>query len=834
MKVINNTETLRKSKLALAVAATFFIGSHAMAAEEAITEEKLEGLEVIQVTARKKTESIQDVPMSVNAITGKHIQDMGVHSVEDLSKYVPGLEQPKLAATSRLVLRGVSSGDNVSFEQSVGTYADGVYRGRMNQQRSGFFDMERVEVLKGPQVTLYGNSSIGGALSMITKRPEVGEDITGDITVKYETEYEESQVLGGINVGITDDLAVRVSGKFRDQSEGVAYNNYVDSQDYEPTNSDEAFRIGIVWQPSDDLNVYFRHEQSTAEMEGHNLSLLSHASFDQSYNIIDHPNSPLAGFGLGTDELNIGNSDLFVNGPDGYKNEADETMLEVVWDINDSLTLTSISASSNYDYNHAFDVDIMPVDFIDAGESEDYEQLSQEVRLDIAVSDNIDLMLGLYYQSDETDVQWDIDFNLPTAFVPKLMPGLIEAGLPPEDALQTALMMSPSALDRQNNLTQETDQHAVFTQIDFQATDELSLTLGARYIQVEKTSDQNMRLIDIDHVDRGFGEDKDISWAVGAPAGTLVMPDHLAGYLLLGSTGAPHDFEGLVREEDHLMLQASVRYKFNDDFMMYMNAANGAKSGGFDILYEGDTFGVASREGAEYEDEEVTSFELGLKHDWEDFRLNVAAFYGEYDNLQVSLFNGSAGFNVGNAGMSTQSGIDVELTWQATDNLTVMANAEYLDFTYDEYQGAGCSYSEKVANQKANPDTPWADIKKMSCDWSGRDIPWVPDFKAFVAVEHITEIGDFDITNLLSVSYKTEHTTSSDNEVLTMQDAYALVDYRLNFAPSEGTWHVALTVNNVADEDYDVYTSAVPLQDGAFTHALHKGRQLTLEAGYQF
>ena len=208
-------------------------------------------------------------------------------------------------------------------------------------------------------------------------------------------------------------------------------------------------------------------------------------------------------------------------------------------------------------------------------------------------------------------------------------------------------------------------------------------------------------------------------------------------------------------------------------------------------------------------------------------RLNVAAFYGSYDNLQTSLFNGSIGFNVGNAGKAIQKGIDVEFIWQATDDLSITANAEYLDFYYDKFEGAACSLTEVYKGE--------AD-ENGKCDWSGDNLAWVPEFSAVVAAEHLTEVMDnYEVSNMLSVSYKSEHTIDSDNEQGLMQDGYALVDYRLKLTPMDSNWHVALTVNNLFDEDYEIYLTQIPLIAGAYANGVHqKARRINLEFGYSF
>ncbi|PKI16195.1 TonB-dependent receptor [Colwellia sp. 12G3] len=829
MKIITNKKSLRKNKLALAISASLLLSGGAIA-EEAAKDAKVAKalkIEVIEVTARKKIESIQNVPMSVNAMTGQNINDLGINDLDDLSTFVPGLEQPTLAIQSRLSIRGVSSGDNASFEQSVGTYADGVYRGRMNQQRAGFFDMERVEVLKGPQVTLYGNSSVGGAISMITKRPELDSEVTGDITVKYGIEYEHSQVMGGVNIPLGDEFAVRIAGKYRDQASGAAYNHYNQQDSIQA--KDDAFRIGAIWEPSDNLSIYLRFEQGNFKTIGNNLDPLMHLNTD----FTNKNDSPLIALGMGDDELNIGNGAPFTNGPDFSLVENDETMLEIVYNINDKITLTSITGSSNYDFTQAYDVDITPLSIIDTGQDETYEQLSQELRLAIDVTDKLDLLVGLYYQDDEFKNDFYSDFNMPLIVGGALAPAVKAGLMPAEFAAGLAADVSP--FSRHANLDQNTEVAAIFAQIDYEFTDKLSMSLGARYTESEKTADQSIRLADVKHVDDpAMGELKDYSTLVGIvkagapyPPGTVVLPDYFMGYQLVAPGGTPHAYTDMLRKEEHSMFQASVRYQANNEMMVYANWANGAKAGGFDLLYE--AVGGTGEEGAEFEDESANAFEVGVKLDWETVRLNIGAFYGTYDDLQVSVFNGSVGFNVGNAASSIQQGVDVELIWVATDDLRITANAEYLDFTYDEFNNASCSFSENPLGT-ANPEN-----NRNECDWSGQQLPWVAKYTSVIAAEHTWEVSsDYNLTNMLSVSYKSEHTTSSDNEILTKQDGYALVHYRATLTSLENNWHVALVVSNVLDESYELYTSKIPLNSGAFAHTLNEGREITLELGYNF
>ncbi|MFT4930108.1 MAG: iron complex outermembrane receptor protein [Phenylobacterium sp.] len=783
-----------------------------------------QAMEIIEVTARKKVESIQNVPMSVVAISPGRIKDLGINDLQDLSVYVPGLEQPKLAIQSRLVLRGVSSGDNSAFEQSVGTYVDGIYRGRMHQQRAGFFDMERVEVLKGPQVTLYGNSSVGGAISMFSKKPDLtsGEN-SGFLNTKYEFEYQQTQLEGAVNLPVSDDFALRLSAKWRQQNQGVSVNDFDGSQGARP--DDGAFRISALWQPNQQLSVNFRYEQGRYQLKGHNLDPLKQV--DGQGNAWQ----PQSFSGLNDGRLNVGNTTPFEHNNTYWRTDINEGLVEVRYQF-DGLTLVSLSGFSEYDYEQSMDVDITPLTVINVLQFETYEQFSQEFRLEGQAGAKMDYLLGFYFQRNDSRNDYFVDFNMS-----QLLTNITAIPLS-----ITEQLINP--FSRDIKLIQEVEQWALFGHVNYQLTDKLTASLGYRYVDLEKQAQQLVQTADMSH-QVGLGELVDARWLSPALTGLLInnpdyvanpteyivtladgteiapvlVPNHALGFsVVTAGGGVLHDFDDLNRQESHSMVQASVKYQLEDKFMLYANFANGAKAGGFDFLYEG-----GSLDEVEYADESAAVFELGFKKDWQDVRLNLAAFYGKYDNLQVSVFNGSVGFNVGNAASSVSRGFDGELVVTLSDDLSVFSNFEYLDFSYDEFKTASCSASERL------------NTGKTLCDWSGRQAPFVPKVKAVVALEYYAQISDNELRQLLSVNYKGSHTTSSDNESQTKQSAYTLVDYHAELALGQSNWSLGLTVKNLLDKDYNTYTSVIPLAPGgSFAHGLQKGREIFVEANFQF
>lgn len=795
---------------------------HATAAQGADGAAGSSTLGEIVVTARKKSEVLQDVPMSVAAFDGEEIEAKGIQSLDDLADHVPGLQQGDLAITSRLTIRGVNSGDNNAFEQSVGTYVDGIYRGRMNQQHIGLFDVERVEVLKGPQVALYGNSSLGGAVSVITQKPDF--DFAGDVRYRHGLEYNEPLVEAAVDLPLDERFALRFAGIWSDQHDGLFPNDA--TGDSEPARQNEAGRLSALWLPADALSISMRHEQGQFERNGHIFDVYKHVDGHGN----PWPNSHFTGLDDG--RLNIANGDPFKYRDAFLENAMGETRIEVAYDF-DNLTLTSITGYSEYEYRHSADVDITPATLINVYQDEDFSQFSQELRIAGEWSGRLDYLAGLYFQSDDFRNDYLSDFNLPELVAPAF-------GIPSSLAAELIHPFSRHIL-----LDQDTRQWAIFGNLDYQLGERLTASFGYRYLMIDKDARQAVRVADIDHAD-SFGELIDVRWLspdlaplllgnpdyLADPTGyVLVLPDgtaippvlapnNVVGYSIVSNgTGDLHQFDDLSRDEQHPMFQVSLAYQVSDDLLAYGNWSNGAKAGGFDFLYEGD-----DREEVEYGDESASVFEIGIKKDWQDLRLNVAAFYGSYDDLQVSVYDGGIGFLVGNAASSISKGIDVDVDWKLSRALTLFARVEYLDFRYDEFRDANCSTTERLNTGQA------------ICDWSGDRAPFVPEFEGVFGIEHHFETASsLNIDQWLGWSYTGSHSTASDNEAQTRQEAYGLLDYRIELSPAGGAWSVALLGKNLTDETYNVFTSVIPLAPGgAFASVRAKGREVALEMRYRF
>jgi outer membrane receptor protein involved in Fe transport len=198
----------RRERAVIAVGATLALGCAAASAQDSTA------LEEIEVTAQMRVESLQDVPIAVSAVGGDKIADARIMRIEELKNYVPALFMTETAIGNNISIRGIFSGVNPGFEQSVGTYVDGVYRGRSQQARAPFLDLERVEVLRGPQSILFGKNSVGGALNITTARPT--DEFEAMVSALYEPRYNERELAAHVSGPFTQRLRGRLAASYRE------------------------------------------------------------------------------------------------------------------------------------------------------------------------------------------------------------------------------------------------------------------------------------------------------------------------------------------------------------------------------------------------------------------------------------------------------------------------------------------------------------------------------------------------------------------------------------------------------------------------------------------
>ncbi|MFM7785129.1 MAG: TonB-dependent receptor, partial [Gammaproteobacteria bacterium] len=227
-------------------------------------------LEEIIVTAQKREQSLQDVPISVNAVSGAKMEQVGITNLERMTAYVPNFSMNQTGISSSITVRGISSGINQSFEQSVGMYNDGIYFGKAQLTRLPLFDMERIEVLRGPQPILFGKNSIAGAVSLITAKPS--QELEGSAQVLYEPDADERDYRFVVSGPLSDSFAARLSVLYREMDGWVE--NVGENRD-ERQEEEQVIRLGGLWDVNDDLSVQFKYENATFDTVGRNIELIN-------------------------------------------------------------------------------------------------------------------------------------------------------------------------------------------------------------------------------------------------------------------------------------------------------------------------------------------------------------------------------------------------------------------------------------------------------------------------------------------------------------------------------------------------------------------------------
>jgi outer membrane receptor protein involved in Fe transport len=803
-------------------------GAYAQQGEGAVLEE-------IVVTAQKRQESLQDVPVSVAVVSGDRLEEMSIDNLDDLAPYIPNFSKAESGIAAVVRIRGIATGANPAFEQSVVMYADDISMSRASLVRMPFMDLERVEVLRGPQNVLFGKNAVAGAVSLVSAKPT--DEFEGKISMRYEPEYDGSEALAVMSGPFSDNVSARFAVRYAD------YGGYLENYSNETGNDqvkirdeeqreDLSIRGTVVWDIGDSTEVTLRAERNTIDSVGQSHQLLfGHANpfpasalnplgglnyFESVAAIQGFYNGVLAGFGLppvdvGTDT--IGLDRIRRSAFDGFQelevNKVDLTLVQQF----DGYTLTSVTGYVEYEEDRLAGGGQSGVDISSILTNEKYEQFSQEVRFASEIGGTIDWIGGFYFQD------WKLGADESTLLDDMNMPVLLGlAGFAPG-------LESVANLDSTRTYDGNSTTIAAFGQFTWNVSDRTRLTLGGRFTVEDKDA---KKVVDI--VNRTTGE-FDVTQAIFASCGFDVDYNSLgqlsAVFPLPGCDGVPafgayntHDAVGDRREEKFtpsLMVERDV----GDAGMFYVGVSTGFKAGGFDAR--------AGRESnLEYEDENVIGYEMGLKSRFAGGRAetNVALFRSEYDDLQVSTFDGTAGFVVGNAAEFLAQGIEMDGRWRASDALTLSGSLAWTDTEWLKYDTATCNSLHRILTGES------------VCDRTGLSAGNTPEWSGNLVADYSTPIGSslyFRAT--ADVIYSGEYDTDSTKEIGTRQDAYTKFNLRL--ALEGESWTFSVLGKNLSDEDVIEFSSEVPLSGStllapAYMGFLHPPRTIAVQLDYSF
>lgn len=743
----------------------------------------------IIVTAQGREQRLKDVPVSASVVSGATLERQDLRSLADLTARLPNVKITPGQSSDVLSVRGVGSGQNPGLEQSVATFVDGLYRARSRAIRATIFDVDRVEVLKGPQITFFGANAIAGALNIATRKPSTTFGVNATALYGSDNEY---LLEAGITGPITDTLSVRVAGR----ANGI--DDFVDNAAAITRGKLREYtgRLSLRWEPTaafrSDLRVEGTTSRNSAAYDGELLNCPTDPAYPAAGNLGCAEALALGG-GKVDDKLNRKSNIV-----PGYANL---DFYELGW--TNALDLGGVklkSVTGYYDHKSHVLQDLIPVGptgpnnlgSLMVPANDRYRQFSQELRLETRIGDSIDLLAGVYYQKShlQTDSYADFRFLPFGSFIP---PFANPAGY------NAATQVAGYAV-----LFQEENTKSAFAAATLRPVAHLRINGGLRYTIVSKDAD------------RSFVLGSHAGGVVSSPGAELIPAPLVTQQFLAANVigGDLANFPNPRRRDKRLMPSVGAQYDVTPDVMAYATFSTGFKAGGF-----GGTNVIES-----YGPESVRAYEVGVKGSLFDHALDVtlAAFRSDYRDLQeatiVFLPSGAVIAVTTNAASARSQGIEFGSTLKVGRMLSFSADVAYLDSRFRNYPNGGCTVLQTLA-------------KGLACsqDLSGKRRPFAPEFSGNVGASLSVPAGDYRVRIDPSVYFVTDYNQQAGNDPLYVQKGYAKADLRIGFGPADGRWEVAAIGKNLTDKQTASFRSGVTASPGSVIAFAERGRSVALQ-----
>ncbi len=682
-------------------------------------------LEEVIVVAKKRETALQTTSGAISALGAEALEKQGVRSIADLKSVVPNVSigEARLAANNIVAIRGISGQDG-GQDEPVGIYLDGVYLSRPQSHFFALVDIERIEVLKGPQGTLYGRNSTAGAINIITRKP--GQTTEG-MAFGSVANFDTYQVKGSIEGGLTPTLSGRLSFNYADFG-GDLRNTLTGAHERQ---AQDGFVRGVLRyeaddRPTVDLSVdYARAEGATALK---NMSVEGGNYGDPETVALDLPvrgyNREAGGFGL---TITQALGDLELVSVTGYR----KLDFDVVYDAD---------ASNIAAFQAAIARGLVPASAAILRDSRSFQaiasdQFSQELRLS-GKTGRLDWMVGLYGYHETSDFAFDVNF----------------------------LAQSANVASSRTRSANTATSYAAFTHLNYALTDRVEIEAGLRYSYERKEIDRD----------------------VFAAAG-----------------GGSRVIENLEDSWSQVTGDVSLNFKPTEDVFVYLTAAQGFKSGGFNNTQpKSPSFGP----------ENVVSYEAGVKTALFDHRarINLSVFHMDYDDLQVRFVAGLGQIIIRNAAKAKIDGAELETSAKLTPGLLASFNLAYLDARYDQFL-----FGAK--------------------DFSGHRLNQAPKWSLRAALNYARELPNGgEVRAQAAYAWQAREFYRAENDPLNGNPGYETVDARLGVSPfSDRRLSLEIWGKNLTDDRY--VGAVIPLAgDLAYVGSINRGRTYGLDLKYAF
>lgn len=702
------------------------------------------GVADIVVTAQKRAQRLNDVPVSITAATGDQLAKSGVDSIETLSKVVPGLTfAASLNASPILTLRGVGFNDyTLGASPAVSVYVDQVPLPFVPMSRGTTLDLQRVEVLKGPQGILFGANSTGGAINYIAARPTAGFE--AGIDASYGR-FNEVNAGGYVSGPLSGTIGARVAVRTMQSSDWQR--NFVTGATLGSQNLIQG-RVLFDWKPSDRTTITlamsgWRDKSDTpgTQLTGFRLQV---PTSPRAALVLAQPLSP-----NDARATNFGNTTP-LNRDDRYV----QVSLRGDFKINDSVTFTSVTAYDDYRENYGFDRDGTPLRILDVARSQGtIRDFTQELRL-----------------AGTTDrFNWVVGGNMLHATI------FSTNGIRIGNATNAQVIVFPFDF-ASNDMRQTIDEYAAFANAEFEIAPRLTLTGGLRY------TNSTREYSGCTTGDAGLSSGLTLLSTVlsGTPT-TPIVPGQCVTLL------QPSQKPGLIRNtlaEDNLSYRAGINLKPNDDTLLYVNVSKGYKSGSFPVLSASTSLQLLP-----VTQESLLAYEAGFKISLANRRvqLNGAAFYYDYRNKQVRSSILVPVFQVierlVNVPKSRITGAELQLVAVPVRGLTLNLAGTYLDAKIREFTGL-------------------SDLTRLQTDFAGQPIPFTPKLQVTADAEYRFPVGGLEAFVGANLTHNSSAVSTIGSPAYSRIRDFTLLDLRAGVGPEDGRWSVSVYGRNVTNQFY--------------------------------
>ncbi|WP_427454702.1 TonB-dependent receptor [Litorimonas sp. WD9-15] len=677
--------------------------------------------DIVISSATRRPQDLQDVPIAVTVLSPETLEDNGVVNIQNLAIVAPSFAASQAQTASGTVvlrIRGVgTTSNNIGFESAVGVFIDGAYQSRPGIALGEFVDVENVEVLRGPQGTLFGRNTSAGALKIENKRPDLSE-VGGFVNATYGS-FEHTSLQGAVNIPVVEDkVAVRLTGATRNRR---GYVRLFDRDGNKLGNSNELDQLLLRGQVGWEADSGFKGRLLVDYSE-------SDAAVGAALEVQQSPVEtaglfPLVGLGArggmvgpdvavsaNDDDLAQDAVDNLIAGASFVPNPSSDQLgfiAELEYPITDNADIIYIGSLRNYNATEEYDSDFSGLDVFDVVNDSPVEidTMTHELRVQgDAMDGRLDWLVGAYYSEEEIDQQ--VNFRLGEDYG-ELVGALFfgpTAGALGANPLTVFTGVDPAGTSISQLYNQDSKSFSVFTNNTFAVTDALSLTLGLRYSDESKDGSFAQANVNNDICPATLGALG--TGAVPAALSTNVFGLGCLAFLAPADLPAaavfplPRTFDDEFKDEE-LIYTAKVGYEFTPSISTYASFTHGYKSGGFNL----DSTAASGGADPRFDSEEVDSYEIGLKSRLFDNRmtLNVAAFMQDFTDFQVLEFTG-AQFTTFNVPKANSDGIEIETVINPVDGLTLNGGLTLLDASYPD-DCAGDNPVPNTATLCGNPLT---------------------------------------------------------------------------------------------------------------------------------